>query len=47
MMKTEEEIREKLEWLINATYDKDNDSDLAKAKLYAQIDFIKWLGVTR
>ena len=46
-MKKEEQIREKLEWLINATYDKDNDSELAQAKLYAQIDLIKWLGVTR
>lgn len=46
-MKTEKEIQERLEWLINATYDKDNRSELAQAKLYAQIDFIKWMGVKR
>lgn len=46
-MKTEKEIKERLEWLINSTYDKDNQSELQQAKLYAQIDFIKWLGVQR
>lgn len=46
-MKTEKEIQERLEWLIAAIYDKDNQSDLAQAKLYAQIDLIKWMGVQR
>ena len=46
-MKTESEIRERLEWLINAAYDKDNQTELQQAKIYAQIDLLKWIGVQR
>ena len=45
-MKTEKEIQERLNWLVNALDDADNKTQLQQAKLYAQIDFIKWLGVT-
>lgn len=44
-MKTESEIREKLQWLIKALDDEDNSSETAQIKLYAQIDFCRWLGV--
>lgn len=46
-MKTEEEIREHLEWLINSAHDKDNQTDLQQAKIWAQIDLIRWMGVER
>ena len=46
-MKTEEEIRQRLNWLIKALDDPDNQTEIQQAKLYTQIDFIKWLGVKR
>lgn len=46
-MKTEQEIKTKLEWLIKALDDPENQTMLQQCKLYAQIDLIKWLGVTR
>ena len=46
-MKTEEEIRKRLDWLIKALDDEDNQTQIQQCKLYAQIDFIKWLGVKR
>lgn len=44
-MKTEKEIKERLNWLIKALDDPDNQTENQQIKLYAQIDFIKWLGV--
>lgn len=46
-MKTENEIRERLNWLIKALDDEENKNEIQQAKLWAQIDFIKWMGVTR
>ncbi|MBQ1988283.1 MAG: hypothetical protein II234_00065 [Clostridia bacterium] len=45
-MKTEEQIKERLKWLINALDDEDNQTECQQVKLWAQIDFIKWLGVS-
>ena len=45
-MKTETEIRERLNWLLNALDDKDNQTQAQQIKFWAQIDFIKWLGVS-
>lgn len=44
-MKTEKEIKERLDWLIKALDDPDNQTEIQKVKLHAQIDFIRWLGV--
>ena len=44
-MKTEKEIKERLQWLIKALDDPDNQTEKQQIKLYAQIDLIKWLGV--
>lgn len=44
-MKTEQEIKDYLKWLEKAIKDPDNQSDAQLMKLYAKIDFIKWLGV--
>lgn len=46
-MKTEQEIRERLNWLIKALDDEENQNEIQQAKLWSQIDFIKWLGITR
>lgn len=46
-MKTENEIKERLNWLIKALDDEDNQTESQQIKIWAQIDFIKWLGVTR
>lgn len=42
-MKTEKEINDKYEWLLKALDDEENQDDLSQAKLWAQIDLIKWL----
>ena len=44
-MKTEKEIKERLKWLIKALDDPDNQTEIQQIKLYAQIDFIRWLGI--
>ena len=44
-MKSEKEIKERLDWLIKALDDPDNQTEIQQIKLYTQIDFIKWLGV--
>ena len=44
-MRTEEEMKEKLQWLIKAVDDEENQTELMQAKLYAQIDIFRWLGV--
>ena len=44
-MKSEQEIRTRLEWLLKAIDDPENQSEMMQSKLFAQIDFIKWLGV--
>ena len=40
-MRTSEEIRAKLKWLLEAV-DKEDD-EVVQIKLWQQIDFIKWL----
>ena len=45
-MKTEEEIKAKLQWLIKALDDEDNQTESQQVKLWAQIDFCRWLGVS-
>ena len=42
-MKTEKEIREKLEWLLKAVDDEDNQQELMQVKLWTQIDFCNWI----
>lgn len=44
-MKTEKEIKERLNWLVKALDDSDNQTEIQKVKLHAQIDLIKWLEV--
>ena len=46
-MRTEQEIREKLEWLIKALDEEENQTTFQQCKIYAQIDLIRWLGVQR
>ena len=45
-MKTEEQIKERLKWLINALDDEDNQTEAQQIKLWAQIDFCRWLEVS-
>ena len=42
-MKSEDEIKSRLQWLIAALDEFDNQSEIMQVKLYAQIDFIKWV----
>lgn len=42
-MRTEEEIKNKLKWLLNAVDDVENQNEIIQAKLWSQIDFIRWL----
>jgi hypothetical protein len=42
-MRTEEEIKERLQWLLQALDDEENQHEITQAKLWSQIDFIKWL----
>ena len=42
-MKTKEEIQKRLDWLIKALDDKDNQTETQQIKLYAQIDLIHWM----
>lgn len=44
-MKTENEIRERLNWLLKALDDEENQNEIQQIKIWTQIDFIKWLGV--
>ena len=42
-MRSEDEIKSRLQWLITALDEPENQSEIMQVKLYAQIDFIKWL----
>ena len=42
-MRTEEEIKSKLKWLLRAVDEEENQSEVMQVKLWQQIDFIKWL----
>ena len=44
-MKTEQEIKERLQWLIKALDEPENQLDNIQTRLWAQIDFIRWLEV--
>lgn len=44
-MKNPEEIKERLQWLLKAVDEPENQNLTQQVKLYAQIDFIKWLEV--
>jgi hypothetical protein len=47
IMKTIEEMQEKLEWLIKALDYPENQTMVQQCKIYAQIDLLRWLGVPR
>jgi hypothetical protein len=42
-MKTEEQIEQRLQWLIKALDDEENQQEATQIKLYAQIDLINWI----
>ena len=42
-MKTEQEIKEKLEWLNKAIYNRENQSELVQCKLYSAVDTLNWV----
>ena len=42
-MKTEQEIKERLQWLIQQLDEPECQSEVQQAKIYAQIDFARWL----
>ena len=42
-MKSEEEIRKRIEWVKKAINDPDNDTTFAQCRLYAQLDQLKWV----
>ena len=42
-MRSEDEIKSRLQWLIVALDESENQSEIMQFKLYAQIDFIKWV----
>lgn len=42
-MKTEDEIRKRIEWVEDAIEDEDNLMEFAQIKLYAQLDTLKWI----
>ena len=43
-MKTEEEIKNRLSWLLKTALDDEENKDpITQAQLWQQVDFIKWL----
>ena len=42
-MRSEDEIKSRLQWLISALDELENQSEIMQVKLYAQIDLIKWI----
>lgn len=46
-MKTEKEIKEELKRLLKAVEDVKNRGEVTQIQLWAQIEFIKWLGIER
>lgn len=42
-MKTENEVKERLEWAIKALDDEDNASELDQIKLWQWIDALSWV----
>lgn len=40
-MKTEQELKDKLEWLLKAVDDEENQQEVVQIKLYAQIDLLR------
>lgn len=40
-MKTEQELKDKLEWLLKAVDDEENQQEVIQIKLYAQIDLLR------
>ena len=42
-MRTQEEIKSRLQWLLKAVDDEENQNEITQAQLWQQIDFIKWL----
>lgn len=42
-MKSIEELNKKLEWLLKAVDDEENQSEIQQVKLWTQIDLINWI----
>ena len=42
-MRTEQEIKDRLKWLLKAVDDEENQNEITQSQLWQQIDFIKWL----
>lgn len=42
-MKTETEIKKRLEWILKAIDDEDNQSEIQQIKLYAELNLLKWI----
>lgn len=42
-MKSIEELNKKLEWLLKAVDDEENQSEIQQIKLWTQIDLINWI----
>lgn len=42
-MKTEDEIKKRLEWAIKALDDEDNASEIEQIKLWQWIDALNWV----
>lgn len=42
-MKSEQEIKDRLKWLLKAVDDEENKAEISQIKLWEQIELIKWL----
>ena len=42
-MKSIEKLNKKLEWLLKAIDDEENQSEIQQVKLWAQIDLLRWI----
>ena len=42
-MKTEQEIKDRIEWCYKALNDPDNDTEIQQIKLYTQINVLEWV----
>ena len=42
-MRTEQEIKDRLQWLLKAVDDEENQNEIVHAQLWQQVDFIRWL----
>lgn len=42
-MKNEQEIKERIQWLVTAIDEEENDNKIMQAKLWYAIDMLKWV----